>query len=90
MSRNFLSNRQHFAIVNDEKSSWYPVTNCIPQGSVLGPVLFVIYINDIIEEIQSHIFPIADDTKAFWVIKNRPSDYEILHGDIIKLCEWSR
>ena len=52
---------------------WHPVTSGIPQGSLLGPILFVIYINDIIEGIKSHNFSFADDTKAFREFKNRPS-----------------
>ena len=52
-------------LVNGSKSSWSPVTSGIPQGSVLGPVLFVCYINDMPDVAGSPIHMFADDTKIF-------------------------
>ena len=86
--RSFLSGRKQRVAVNGCFSSWSDVTSGIPQGSVLGPVLFVMYINDLPDEVRSSVKIFADDTKAF---RNVTSDDDIveLQNDINALCEWS-
>ena len=66
---------------------WYPISG-IPQGTVLGPLLFVIYINDLLDEINSNGFLFADDTKIFQQITSR-HDALSLQSDLAKLEEWS-
>ena len=84
----FLSNRRQRVIVNGASSSWRIVTSGIPQGSVLGPLLFIIFINDIVEQISSSIYLFADDTKLFRAITSN-HDNTLLQSDIDKLVEWS-
>ena len=62
--KGFLSDRIQVVKVNGEESTSAPVLNGIPQGSVLGPLLFVIHINDLPEVISSNAFLFADDTKV--------------------------
>ena len=60
---NFLIGREQCVVVNGERSSYESVLSGIPQGSVLGPLLFVLYINDILDKIRSEGYLCADDTK---------------------------
>ncbi len=69
-------------------SQWLPVLSGIPQGSVLGPLLFVIYINELPKTVKSTIYLFADDTKIFRSINNQ-EDTKILQEDLDKLQEWS-
>ena len=64
------------------------LTAGIPQGSVLGPVLFIIYINDMPDRIQSLCRLFADDSKLYLTVKSR-TDQKIVHSDLFKLCDWS-
>ena len=84
----FLSGRKQRVAVNGYFSKWAPVTSGIPQGSVLGPLLFVIYINDMPDNILSDIYLFADDTKIFSNTAN-PANAKTLQEDLNRLQNWS-
>jgi hypothetical protein len=67
----FLTQRQQRVMVNGAASSWSEVTSGIPQGSVLGPVLFVVYINGLPDVVSCGVKLFADDTKIYRAIRNR-------------------
>ena len=73
----FLSDRKQAVSVNGSHSTWVNVTSGVPQGSVMGPVLFLLYINDIQEQIQSKIKLFADDSILYREIKTQ-EDLHIL------------
>ena len=57
----FLSDRIQQANANGTNSEWANITSGIPQGNVLGPILFVLYINDLPDNIVSNVYMFADD-----------------------------
>ena len=85
---NFLCCRYQRVVVNGSKSRWIPVISGVPQGTVLGPVLFNVFINDIIEGIDSDIRLFADDCVCYRPIKNI-QDCRILQEDINHLAAWA-
>ena len=88
---NFLTDRTQCVVINGVSSSIGNVTSGIPQGSVLGPLLFVIYINDLPDVVDAYtlVFLFVDDTKLFREIKSS-ADVLILQSDINKMSEWSK
>ena len=84
----YLDKRLQFVEVNGKKSKWLQVTSGIPQGSVLGPLLFLVYINDLPDKINSTVYMYADDTKLYREIKTI-EDNEKLQDDLDELKKWS-
>ncbi len=85
----FLNDRVQVVKVNGTESYLEKVLSGIPQGSVLGPILFVIYINDLPDVINSDAFLFADDTKIFSRIKTI-EDAINLQNDISTMEQWSK
>jgi hypothetical protein len=85
----WLSNRRQRVSVGGEFSKWDNVKSGVPQGSVLGPLLFLVYINDIDDDIGSKFSKFADDSKVARVVNNL-EDAGMLNKDIVKLQNWSR
>ena len=84
----FLTNRQQQVRVGSSSSSWVPVKSGIPQGSVLGPTLFLVFINDLPEVVTNIVKLFADDTKIYRPIADQ-TDAENLQKDVDNLQEWS-
>ena len=87
--RSFLTGRRQRVRIRDSVSSWQPVVSGVPQGSVLGPVLFLVCINDIVNGLESGISLFADDAKVFRRIRSE-EDVGVLQRDMDRLSEWSR
>ena len=81
--RSYLSGRRHRVVLDNESSDVLPVTSEVPQGSILGPLLFLIFINDmpnvISKETSQPLF--ADDSKCFRLILRR-DDGDKLQDDL--------
>ena len=75
-------------VVDGEVSSWKSVLSGVPQGSVLGPILFFVYIDDLEEGVTGNILKFADDTKLFRKTKEIGNKQK-LQDDIDKLVRWS-
>ena len=75
-------------VVDGKTSDTAEVMSGVPQGTVLGPMLFLMYINDIAENINSNIRLFADDCVVYRQIDS-PQDHVILQKDLNKLVDWS-
>ena len=84
----WLGNRRQRVVLNGEFSEWEEVTSGVPQGSVLGPILFLLFINDLDEGIINRILKFADDTKVIGRVGTQDQIME-LRQDIHKLIDWS-
>ena len=84
----FLTGRRQRVAVNGNLSSWAPVDSGVPQGSVLGPLLFICYVNDMPEVVHSALRMFADDTKIFRQVDSE-EDKENLQSDLKTLKDWA-
>ena len=75
--------------IKDTNSSWWEVTSGVPQGSVLAPIMFQIYVNDMTRELTSYVNLFADDAKLMRIIKDE-NDCKELQNDIDRIQAWSR
>ena len=58
----FLNNRYQLVLLNGQSSEWLPIKAGVPQGSILGPLFFLIYINDLADDLPTNVKIFADDT----------------------------
>lgn len=84
----FLINRTMRVVVNGSFSAWAVVLSGVPQGSVLGPLLFLLFVNELPDWIKNNICMFADDTKI-WTRLTNPTDAESLQKDLDSLSTWS-
>lgn len=84
----YLMGREMRTVVKDIKSEWRNVESGVPQGSVLAPIIFLVYVNDMAEGVNSYINLFADDAKLQKHIRNK-EDCEILQEDLYKIWKWS-
>ena len=87
--KSYLSERKQIVVVDGIKSNILEVNAGIPQGSRLGPLLFIIYMNDIMNDIESDILIFADDTLLFASGHDPTETANILNRDLIKISNWA-
>ena len=84
----YLTNRRQCVVLEGHQSEWLPVTSGVPQGSILGPLLFLIYINEVPSLLSfSSALLYADDTKCFKRIQSS-ADCSLLQTDLNQLLLW--
>ena len=87
--KDFLDNRNQSVLLNGSNSDSIPVSSGVPQGSVLGPMLFLAYINDLPDQVRSRVRLFADDT-AMYLALDRQDKSEILQKDLESLEKWEK
>ena len=83
----YLSDRKAFVRLNSVSSRTFDITSGVPQGSVLGPLIFIIYVNDLCEQLSSSKLSFADDLKFFRAVTS-PADCAAIQDDIDRLSVW--
>ena len=86
----YLTNRQQIVVIDGEKSKTKNLSAGCPQGSKLGPLLFIIFINDIQKDLESEILLFADDTTLLAVGKDPAETTCILNRDLSKIESWAK
>ena len=87
---NYLHNRKQRVVLNGTYSDYSIIESGVPQGSVLGPLLFLIYINDLEKNIKSNIIFFADDTMFFFsIIKDPVISAGNLNHDLDIIYQWA-
>ena len=84
----YLKNRKQRVVVNGKCSDWTNVISGTPEGSILSPLLFALYVNDLPDKIKTNCLLFADDVKLYHKISNQ-SDSLLLQRDLDSLCQWS-
>ena len=87
--KNYLTGRKQFTQFNDVSSDILPITCGVPQGSTLGPLLFLIYANDIINTSKLLRFVLyADDTNILFTHKDEKALYNTVNNELTNVCDW--
>ena len=76
-------------VINRRYSDWTDVTSGVPQGSVLGPTLFLMFINDLEDGVQSRVLKFADDTKLYTEVTKEEGGKRLQEG-LDKCTEWAK
>ena len=82
--QSFLSDRKQRVVLNGKSSQWSTISAGVPQGSVLGPLFFLVYINDLVDNVNSDVKMFADDTSLFSTVTNETVTAEVLNRDLEK------
>ena len=84
-----VENQEQRVVLNGQTSEWRKIMSGIPQGSVLGPLLFLIYINDLPDGVNSLCKLFADDTSLFSKVSDIHKSASNLNGDLEKISYWA-
>ena len=87
--KSFLSGRFQRVLLNGQTSDWETIQAGVPQGSILGPLFFLIYINDLTDNLNSNVKLFADDTSLFSEICDPLETANVLNNDLRKIREWA-
>ena len=88
-TKNWLKDRRQRVVLGGKQSTWEPVLSGVPQGSVLGPLLFLLYIDDLEEGIEGKLVKFADDSKLGRVVDS-VQDGMCMQRDLDKIYEWAK
>ena len=85
----FLKDRKQKVVLNGQNCSWANIEAGVLQGSILGPLMFLIYINDLPDNLSTNVKLFADDTSLFSVVHDITTSSCNLNYDLIRVREWA-
>ena len=87
--QNNLSDRKQRVVLPGGSSTWVNINAGVPLGSILGPLLFLIYINDIVKDINSIIRLFADDTSLYFIVDSPEEASQTINQDLVRIFAWA-
>ena len=88
--QSYLENRYQRVAIEGYVSDYQKVQAGVPQGSILGPLLFLIYINDIVNDINSNIRLFADDTSLYLIVEDPETAADLMNSNLEKIHQWAQ
>ena len=85
----FPSDRHKRVVLNGQSSNLLHIKAGVPQGSILGPLLFLVYINDLPEDLTTSAKHFADDTSLFSVVHDSAASLAYPNDDLLKISRWA-
>ena len=87
--KDFLKNRKQRTVLNGQSSSWGDVSAGVPQGSILGPLFFLVYINDLTADLRCNVKLFADDTSLFTIVQDSDTAASDMNHDMELISKWA-
>ena len=87
---NYLNDRVQRVVVEGSASSYTEIKAGVPQGSILGPLMFLIYINDIVNDLGCNIHLFADDTSLYVIVDDPASASDLVDSDLQTIHNWAQ
>ena len=85
----YLSDRFQRVVLNGQTSSWRPILAGASQGSILGSLLFLVYLNNLPNELKCNANLFADETSLFTIVKDKLESADVLNHDLSLICKWA-
>ena len=85
----FLNDRHQRVVLNGQRSNWSKIKGGVPQGSILGPLFFLVYINDLPEGLTTNAKLFADETSLFSVAHDSTASLPSRNNDLLKISQWA-
>ena len=87
--QSFLKDRKQRTVLNGQSSSWGDISAGLPQGSILGPLFFLVYINDLTADLKCNVKLFADDTSLFTVVEDSNTAANDMNHDLELISQWA-
>ena len=87
--QSFLKDRKQRTVLNGQNSNWGAISAVVPQGSILGPLFFLVYINDLAVGLKCNVKLFADDTSLFTVVEDSNTAANDMNHDLDLISQWA-